>query len=194
MTAGKKFFCNVTGVTLVEMMIASVLISVIFLAGISIYASTLKMLSSSRTSGKNLPTVVYVEDVAKKIEAANDITRGTNTADRTAGDSDQINLRVNQDCSGVSVSTPSSAGVYWHYRFLSGALRYKCDSAAATNPGGGGNIAIDNLNVGGGGSLFSLINPSGSGDPTVVKIHIVTSGATPQTTETQVSAGSKAKR
>ena len=185
-----------SGYTLMEMMVAFLLLSMVFAAAISVYTTGVKMLTTRKAAMLNtVPEAISLGVVANKVEAALGVT--------PTGIS-QIHLRLDQDCAGGLRNTPSNAGddVYWHYAFAGNALRSVCDTNAATDASAGA-IILDNLNTAVPGacnsnatsSCFNLLNPSAVGPAssnTVVFVHAIST--TPvQTMETKVAVGGLSK-
>lgn len=172
------------GFTLMELLIAGVMISLVMIAAFSLYSSGLRLFVQARTYDVTLIPEVAVEDLMRKINVAN--FAGINPAN-------QLNLRV--DYLNCNPATPDPAGPantaadsWWHYRFQAGTLLGLCDAAqntvlaAAGNPAGTV-VVLNNLDTvtpmpayppgtGSGGSGFLFVNPSGAGAPNVVYVHV----------------------
>ena len=174
------------GFTLMELLVALSLTSVVFLAAISVYLSALKFLKTTQQSGVSTNTVATLEDISKRISLAN-------SAVVTGGGNPQLNVRADYAvCSYNVLNTPANVADdnWWHYRLINNALRFICDANAATAVSGTGSILIDNVNTG--GSTLRLINPSAAGNPTVVNIHVVTTSPV-LTLDTNVALGAASK-
>jgi hypothetical protein len=169
-----RFIVKRNGFTLVELMIAGLLISMVFLGGISVYMSGAKMMKNIQASSvTSLPPSIYLEDLPKKIQGAMDI----NYVNRS-----RVHIRVDQSCTGVPNNTPANAvdDRYWHYEFTGSALRALCDAAPNTSLNNSSPILIDNVDTSGSGacnggtneSCFRIDNPTGVGADTVLYVHL----------------------
>ena len=200
------------GVTLIEMLVASLLLTMVFAAAMSVYSTSLKILKSSRDASSGAVIApISVEDVAKKIAQANDVD-----VTGAGANFDRIHLRVDQNNPPTPGNPPggssfTSAGddSYCHYQFVTDAagkraLRGKCDNGPATILDVTNAILVRDLNAAvaascdpatpTGGSCFALRNPSAAG-PTlsVVYIHIKSAETPPRYIDTQVAVGGKTK-
>ena len=200
-----------------EILVALMLIGFVFVMATSVYTTGLKMLKTQRDAAMiSTPPTIALEAMTKKITVALDLTRrlANGTVESTVGDSEQINIRVDEtDCSGTANVPPTPDEItddsYYHYAFKNGALRFGCRSQAV-DPNGvyevldGDASLIDTLDTQGdlcaappaGRSCFSLTNPTAIGTPTVARIYVI---STPlnlpvQTLQTSVAAQGKTKR
>ena len=184
------------GFTLTEILIVCVLISMVLLAGVSLYTSSLRFMRAQEAMDVTTLPDVALEDLARKISVANSATR-------TRGNN-QLNLRI--DYTGCNWGALDPAGPantagdsWWHYRLRggngNGELLVYCDDTPDPNVGSGGTpgtLLLPNLNNAGGGSTFNITNPSGAGNPTVVNVHVVS--VTPTVTvDTEVALGAAPK-
>ena len=203
------------GFTLMEILIASLLVSLVFLAAISVYMNALKSLRDPKSSfNADLPFSVPLSLILNDIAIALDVTKkiGPGVGDSTIGaTSKQINLRLDATCPGGAVHGPpytfpdfptpgdQSDDSYVHYAFISGGVRSLCNSAVPgnrfTDVTGGDPSLIDNVDE----SLsdFSLVNPStagATGNVVHIKLVSIPAGNAPAVLlETDVAAGSKSK-
>jgi Tfp pilus assembly protein PilV len=201
------------GVTLVEILMAGLLLSVVFLACASAYITTLKFFNAVREKSGQLYTFIGMEHVARRVELANDIlvndggvaNAGTgkqvkmrwdcaetgaanNTANNVADDT-WVKYRIIEDPSG---SDPSGSGTW--------KLFWRTESAAG---GAATDVANSDPQVEtalklGSNSTFLLTSPSGNavGQKTVLAITLESSVGEPPKTLTlssDVLVGSKAK-
>ena len=183
---------NSRGVTIVEMLMVTLMMSMVFLGTTSVYVTGLKFLSSAQTNTTTtLPIAILLEELPKKIEFANQLLPNA------AGNTNQIDFRVDQTCAGAALATPSNFGDdnWWHYRFRNSALRAVCDDNAGTSVASDDPIIIPGLDTSGGlRSRFIIANPTGVGITTVVDVLMMTSAAPLQTTQTSFVIGAQAKR
>ena len=171
------------GFTLMELLIAGVMISLVMIAAFSLYSSGLRLFVQARTYDVTAIPEVAVEDLVRKINSAN-------FAD--INPANQLNLRVDYAaCNPASVPTPANTAddSWWHYRFLNSELLGLCEAVnsnptlTAVGAPAGTTAILGNLDTvaalpayppgtGSGGSGFQLVNPSVSGTPTVVYVHV----------------------
>ena len=150
-----------------ELLVAVILISLVFIGSTAVYISGLKFLRLAQQNDVSTSPVIAVEDITQKISFANDAA--------LAGG--QLTIRADYPtCSDFSVANVNSAANtaddrFWHYGFVNGALRSVCDAAAGTVVGAGSPILVSNVNIA--ASNFQINNPSGAGVPTVVRLHVV---------------------
>ena len=183
----KRFFSN-RGITLMELLIVVVLISVVFIGAISLYTSSLKFLGNRQSIDVSTLPDITLEQIIKKVVLANRATI-------SQLDASQLNLELDTNCAGNAAPTPANVNddSYWHYRFLGAQLLAVCDGAMVTGITAVGNPAgtvavLSNL----GASTVQITNPSSSKNPTVISFHVVsTSPVTTVDTEAALGASSK---
>lgn len=180
---------NDQGLTLMEILIAVVLVSLVFTAAISLYTSGIKQLKARQAVDVTTSPDIFLEQVAKKISIAS----AANMAPAT-----QLNIRVDQDCAGAALATPSNTtdDNWWHFRPAGTELLAFCDNVPGTvltsigNPVGTTSL-ISNLDTA--TSNFAIINPSATGNPTVISMHIVSTNPI-MTVDTEAALGASPKR
>ena len=183
-----RLLVNRNAFTLMEILISTMLISLVFGAATSVYVTGLKFLQTAQTNDVTTLPAVSLEGISKAISQSNLAT--VNNVPNS-----QLDLRADYSCSSnfaTSLATPSNNtdDQFWHYRFINSALRFVCDGTAGTNISGSDPILIPSVNTG--ASSFSPINPSAQGLATVIQIHLVTT--TPaQTLDTNVAVGAEPK-
>lgn len=180
-----------------ELMLALVLVSVVFLAAATLQSSAAKMLRSRQLADVSQRPEIAAESIARMASVANQAV--------VSADFKSLSLRVDFDLCSDTRATPTSTttdDTYWHYQFNGGQLLQACSNAAAL-PGGGWTTMLTNLSTvgappnyppgtGSGPSGFRFVNPSGAGNPNVVYIHInSTSPALEINTESRTGAGAK---
>lgn len=186
----KLCFRNNNAFTLTEILIATIMVGMVFLGGISIYGSAFKFVKTSQQTDVSTNPAIALEIMTKRISLSNagTLTFGTK----------QLNVRSDYACpdSFVSKNTPAdfSDDNYWHYGFVNGAggtaLRTRCDASATTNVDSSDSALLNGVDFD--GSNFGLVSPSGSGIPNVVNVHLeATSPAV--TLDTNVALGAQAK-
>ncbi len=181
------------GITLTELLIVVALIGLVFAGAISMYTSALKFLGARQSVDVTTSPDIALEQITRKAALANAVSLSE------AGNS-QLNLRVDQSCAGGALSTPSNIADdnWWHFRLRNTALLSYCDNAGLTtlqtvsNPPGTAAI-MSNLDTNAGGSSFQIVNPSTSGAPTVISIHIVSTDPV-LTVDTETALGAASKR
>lgn len=196
-----------SGFTLLELMIGAVMISLVMVAAFSLYTTGLNLFTKTATRDITQAPEPVIEEVARRINTANFASFDAGTG--------QLNLRA--DFINCNPSTPDPAGPsvftsdsWWHYRFVNNQLLSYCENAN-TNPllSAPGNPAsttaiLSNLDMTGGlpqyppgtgtgRSSFQLVNPSGTGNATVVYIHINSTNPAKEL-NTEVAVGVSAKR
>ena len=197
------FFLTERGFTLMELLVALLLVSFVFLAGISVYTTSFKFLRTAQNTDVTKLPVVSLEAVAKRISVGN-----LATADFPGPlTGSQLNVRADfQAVAGacgtfVPLNTPNNTADdgWWHFKFNNGpgnpALRTICDNTPGTNVPGGmpAAVLIDNVSLA--ASSFTLSNPSfPAGIPTVVRIHVLTTVAPVSELDTDVAVGAMPKR
>ena len=189
------------GFTLMEIMIALLLVTLVFLAGVSVYTTGFKFLQTAQTTDVTTIPVVSLEALAKRISVGNLAT--VNFAGPVTGGL----LHVRADFAAI----PASCGTYvplntpgntaddgwWHFYFRNGvsgpALYSVCDNNPGTNPAGGPPSLVLITNAVLGNCAFTLTNPSAAGIPTVVNIHVQTTVPVSEL-DTDVAIGALPKR
>lgn len=170
------------GMTLIETLIAGLLLSGIFIAVTSIYISTLKFIDSE-IKAANIDTLIAMETMTRKINLAYNVV--------VAGDK-QLKVEIDPN----DPATLSSADDVWiKFGIVANSLRTKTEAL----PDGDVTIAdpevFPDLKVLD-DSKFNLINPTASGRPNVVKIQLATEGGEPpqpHTLITSAAAGAMSK-
>ena len=182
-----------------ELIIALLLITLVFLAGISVYTTSFKFLQRAQTRDITTLPVVSLEAVAKRISVSNAAT--VDFAGPVTGA--QLHVRadfaVNPASCGIyaPLNTPGNTADdgWWHFYFkdVGGviALRGTCDNNPGTTVPDGAPILINNVVLA--NSSFTLQDPSGTGIPTVVNIHLQTTAPTVAELDTDVTLGAKPK-
>ena len=189
------------GITLTELMISLLLVSVVFLAATTLQTSSVKFLRSRQTMDVATRPEIGVEQMVKMIQVANLVL--VDEANR------EIDLRVDYDlCSSTRVvpTATTADDNWWHYRFVAGGLYTLCDGVQGTNlDGAGETLVIPNLDTatavpawppgtGSGGSGFRAGNPSANGVPTLVYIHVNSLANPTQEINTEARVGGMTKR
>lgn len=162
-----------SGHTLVEIIIASMLIGMVFLMVASLYLSALKFLRSEVAS-PSVNSLLALETMARDVSVANDGIVDANGL--------QVKIRIDTN----DPATATAADDKWvSYRFLdsgSGA-RLRSRTVNPPNASPADVTASDPEVVTGlavlaaaGQSSFQLINPTAQGAPTVVQVRLVVSG------------------
>lgn len=195
------------GVTLIEILMAGLLLSVVFLATTSAYIAALKFFGSVRDKSGQIYGFMGVEHIARRVELANEIiVNNGGVVNINAGK--QIKMRWDYDALGTPLNTPSNVAddTWVKHRFIenpggSGVwkLYWRTDTAAA------GPVAdvttadpqIEPQLTTNTNSTFTLTSPSGlaEGQRTVLTI-VLEAVIGPRTIpiRTDVNVGSKAKR
>ena len=111
------------GLTLMEILVALMLIGFVFIMATSVYTTGLRMLNTQRDAAMTTtPTTISLESVTKKIVIGVDATLTDQDVD---GNGTQINVRVDQACNGAPRIPPTLTAAddnYWHYRFIVNSL------------------------------------------------------------------------
>ena len=186
-----------SGVTLIEVMIATLLLSVIFLGAAAFYVTALKFLNNVRENGSQVYGLAALEHIAAKAQISNAV------AIEDAGQT----LKVRWDASFANGfftprNTPSNYAddVWVKYKIIAlGGGRFRLDWAVETTQVDSGGVAYQPLQpkfelVG--GSSFALTNPTVSGSATVLSIRLEGQRgvpAIPMTLRTDVALGALAK-
>ncbi len=197
------------GLTLIEILIAGLLLSVVFLASASAYITTLKFFNAVREKSGQIYAFMGMEHITRRVELANDImVNDGGTANAETGK--QLKMRWDYNADGVlngDTANDVSDDTWVKYRFIeepvgSGTWRlfWRTDTAAA---GSATDVANTDEQVEtgltlGASSTFALTSPSGNtqGQKTVLAVTLESNTGDPPkilTLQTNVLAGSKAK-
>ena len=149
---------NNRGLTLIEILIVSVLLSVVLGGAASLYVSGAKFLGNMRATQRTFqaPNITFI---TKSLEAGNTAT--INSANKQ--------LDIGCDC-----DFDSNAGGqqnWMHLRIFNGEIRMIMDSSAGTNVNATDTVLYSNVNRP--SSSFNWVNPSGQGTSNVVETIIV---------------------
>jgi hypothetical protein len=192
------------GLTLTEAILATLLLSVIFLGATSALVSSMALFNSIRNNQGRLDATIALEHMARKVALANKIVV----------DQGGSQLKIRWDyaigtfaLNGAGAGTPDNpADDTWvKYRIIGNSLRWRNDAAEAPDVAAGDPELMPGLTLSG-GSIFTLVNPTGIlegsadpnvvGVPTVVEINLVAQSGTPAsdvTLNTDVAAGAMTK-
>jgi prepilin-type N-terminal cleavage/methylation domain-containing protein len=155
------------GFTLMEILVGTLMLSLLFLAAVSMYTTAIRFIQSAQTKDLTTMPVIPIETMSRRMAVANNY--GVDVPNK------QLNIRTDTDCAGAARNTPANTGddSWWHYRIEGNALRWACDGAQATViPAGGGTVLVPNVNVP--ASSYAIVNPSGQGNATAVIVTITT--------------------
>lgn len=165
---------NQSGHTLVEIVIASMLIGVIFLLVTSLYVSALKFLKGEVAS-TDVSSLLALETMARNVSRAND----------GIVDAGGLQVKIRIDPNDPATATP--ADDQWvSYRFLDSGSGFRLRSRTVNPPNANpADVAASDPEVvrglavlaGPGQSGFQLVNPTAQGASTVVQIRLVVPGA-----------------
>ena len=205
-----SFFRNDTlgfrGVTLMELLVATLMVTMVFIASTSVYLSAAKFLSAQVASSQTPALGFDMEDVIKKISLANEyaIDPAAKWLD-LRGDYPQADPSWSNP-----LNTPSNFGddTWAHYRICGagnsgGTLRTVYDNAQGNGASvdcAASTVVASSLDPT--ASIFTaqnptaLNNPGGAADPgsaTVIQINLVNAAPT-ATLESSAILGAKAKR
>lgn len=148
-----------SGMTLIEILIGTILLSVVFLAGISIYVSCLKIFAQAQSAATSTSTETQLIPIVKNIRQANyAFVSNGNT---------QLDIRVDLDMCGDTRATPTPSNAaddsWWHYRFVGGALRYVCDNNQNTSVSGSDAVLMQNMQTSGAlQATFTIVESDGT--------------------------------
>lgn len=173
------------GFTLMEVLVVSLLISMVFLGALALYMTGIKFLKTAQTKDITALPIVAIGNMVERISLANDLQLN-------AGNK-QLDVRLDNACpGGAALNTPSNFAddAWWHYRFVAGSLVGLCDGVQGTNLTG---AEPQIVSVNSGLSNFSLVNVSADPLPIVVNIRLVAVNPS-GTFETNATALSLAKR
>ena len=170
---------NQLGLTLIETLIAGLLLSGIFISVTSIYITVLKFIDSE-IKAANIDTLIAVETMTRKINLANNVlVNGGN----------QLKLEIDNGDPG----TISTADDVWvKFGILGNSLRTKTEAVPD------GDVSIADPEVFPGltvldDSQFNLINPTASGLANVVNIRLTTEGGSPPQPHTLITSAAAAQ-
>lgn len=195
------------GVTLVEIMMAGLLLSVVFLGAASAYISALRFFNALREKSGQVYSFYAVEHIARRARQANQIIVNSGGA-ANANTGKHVKLRWDYSEAGAALNTPdNTADDTWvKYAVLENPtgtwrLYWRTDSAATgavtdaatTDPRLEESLLLQS------GSVFNLASPSGpaEGRRVILDIHLETvTGTPPQTltVDTDVMTGAYEKR
>jgi hypothetical protein len=187
------------GITLLELMIATLLTGLVFAVAMSIYSSSIKFMSiQGAATDPTQSTVVVLEDIAKRISLCNEVSP------ITGGPQATIHLRCDyavgsytiNNAAGNPAGTPSNLADdnYWHFGFAGGALRMTTTNwTTPVDDPSAGTIIIPNVNTG--ASSFNITLGSAVGNrETKVDIIVTTSVAPITEVRTSAILGARATR
>ncbi len=172
------------GITLIEILIASLLVSVVFLAVASSYTSGLRLLASTRDSTL-LDPAMAMNAMSKNTALANQIA--INPSEK------RLTLRLDYNHTNGVPTTPkytadTSDDFYIMYQFVAGGIHTDYGSAPSTVDGNDPEV-IPGLATANGN--FAFFNPLVADNSNAVTISFESGGRTLNTT---VAAGASAKR
>ncbi|HTL69851.1 MAG TPA: hypothetical protein VL404_01025 [Candidatus Eisenbacteria bacterium] len=192
------------GLTLTEAILATLLLSVIFLGATSALVSAMALFNSLQNNRGRLDATIALEHMARKIALSN----------RVVVDQGGAQLKLRWDfatgtfaLNGAGAGTPSDLtdDTWVKYRIIGNQLRWRNDAAESPDVGAGDPELEPGLTLQS-GSIFTLVNPTGIlegsadpnvvGVPTVVEINLVAQSGTPAsdvTLNTDVAAGAMTK-
>ncbi|GEM_PF-2561047 len=211
------FLKSSRGVTLVEIVIAVLLISVIFLGSTTVYVTALKFFNAVRDKSPQVYGFLAAETVVRKVAVA---------SEAIVNDSGSSNGASTLDADGLNYVTGKQIKIRWDFTLADWTpLNTPSNTADDTwvkykiieNPGGSGTYRlytrkdasvtadvttadeeVDTLLTLGANSVFRLSSPSGNaeGAATTVDVHLETvGGSSSQTvvihTDTAVGGGAK---
>ena len=167
-----------SGYTLIELIIATLLVMVIFIASTALYVTGVKFFNSMSGANSNLDAFYAIEPMTRHINIGN-------FAVVTGND---LSIRADYAPDGVTCrNTPNNFldDTWFKYRFIGNRLRYRTDlvnAATPNNPGAPVNGADPEVVAGlviNNTAAFSMQNPSLQNNPDVVQILLVTGAAPP---------------
>ena len=159
------------GHTLTEILLASLLISLVFLIMTSLYVSSLKFLNGETTS-PDMNSLLALETMTRDASVASDVSWDPS-------DTSQFKLRIDTN----DPATARTDDDKWvSYRFINGALRTHTvnppNAVAADVTAGDAEVAPGlSALAGANQSGFQLLNPTSQGTATVLQIQLVVAGA-----------------
>lgn len=122
-----------SGYSLVEVLIALALLSVVFLGTTAVYVSSKKLVKKIEDGNPELDLLLIAEDFSRKAILGNDFQINLSGQDAGAsfpdGAGNQIVIRRDYDQAGFPLQTPAdtSDDTYLKYGFVSGGLHFKTD-------------------------------------------------------------------
>ena len=169
MSRGRTRLAGCAGVTLMELMLAAALLSVVLLAGTSVYVSGMSVLSGQGQNWDQLNTMLAMDYMVKRIRLANDV--------QIDPGGKWIAVRWDRDLTGAPLPVPCDldfTDIYtctWlRIGYMAGTLR--SEITAAPGPVTGAATPVDaTLNVDTALSAFTLNNPAG---PPTMDLDLVT--------------------
>ncbi len=174
-----------SGMTLVELLIAGLLLGGIFLAVTSVHISSLKLLTGQTNAG-GLDPLLALEHISRNVTLANEVIVDgvVVTGGRT-----QLKLRIDP----VDPGTPNPANDNWIvYRFINGALRWKTVTppTAVTDVGAGDPEVVPRLAL-----STAAANPSSFNltSPNVVEIDVTPAAGSESVITTRVMLGQRSR-
>ncbi len=189
---------NETGLTLVELTIATLMLSTVFIGATSLYVSGIKFLNATQADTSQVQNTAAAEELTRRISLANE----------AYVDDAGVQLRLRGDYqlgSYTPNNTPSdpSDDTWVKFRFIPANpnslsnLHWRTDPATESvrNVTQLDPVLITGLRTG--FSFFSLANSTGQGQSNVVSMVLATqiSGSSgTETLQTNASIGAKAKR
>ncbi len=182
------------GFTIIELLIASVLLGVIMMSAISIYVAAQRFFNDLLDSNARTSSAVAMETILRKAQIANTIVFD--------GPNSQIKLRLDVTAASVPNRTPGvfTDDNWFKYRIVANGLRWRTDTVAADPTGAvdvtGSDPELEANLVLRPGSAFNVVNPSAAGTDTVLNVTFVTQAGTPPvdtTLTTSAAVGAMAK-
>ncbi len=177
------------GFTIIELLLTTVLLTVIMASAISLYVAAQGFFNDLLTNSTLTSPAIAMETIVRKAQIANTIIYdGTNN---------QIKLRLDVNAASNPNRTPSdnTDDTWFKYRIIGSDLRWRTDSTPDTDVSASDALFDANL-VLRPGSVFNLINPSGVATATVLNMVFITQLGTPSidtTLQTSVAVGAMPK-
>lgn len=194
------------GFALVEVMIVTLLMGLVFFASATVYTAVLKTLLAVRGTVDRVDAMLAVQSISRRITLANEVRVET-----VASTGDQLRMRVDYPVDSVLCNnTPKTTtdDTWIKYRFQNNRLYWRWDPPGSPEydpiVDAGSTPAPQQVAPGlvvANGSMFTLLNPTSTGSATVVNIKILTDVINPvtgavtetMTCETNVAFGAKSK-
>ena len=179
---------NAKAFTLFELLITVLLISMVFAGSTSVYLSSLRFLRTAQLNDVSVNPTVSLETIGKAILLSNN---GSLSQGNT-----QLDLRADYNPASGDFSaprgTPGNTGDdgYWHYRFINNSLVWSSDANPAPVLTAANTVLVPNVVTA--SSSFTIVNPSGQGTATVVRVILATT-IPAGTLDTNVALGAKSK-
>ena len=174
MTSFVKVFHQQKGVTLVELTVATLLLSTVFLGAASLYVSGLKFINGAQADTSQVESTTAAEEITKRISLANYGYIG----DYFNGNSGRSLFLRGDYKLGTYVpnNTPEdlSDDTWVKFRFIGGNLHWRRDTAAnaLVNVSSADPALLSNLQTG--SSYFMIPDPTTEGNKTVIRIRLAT--------------------